>query len=186
MSHPLIPELAAQQIQLFTLAGELRYRCPDGAMTPAIKSAIAEQKIAIIAALEAEAAEYRHHSNRPADGAEPGTPPWPARRAAQWPDRETASLADFCLLLTPGDLPSAPFPFGGPWRVVVNAAKFLHSLQSAVRLGSKGPKGRTGALAADLRQLRAMLMERHGPVTERPAEPAGQREAAKATVDAFF
>lgn len=79
-----------------------------------------------------------------AKAAPPPSPvPWPAAAAA------------FTLLLTPDDLPSAPFRFEGC--TVTDRAKFLARLQADARRGPSGPRSRYGAAQADLVRLREML-----------------------------
>lgn len=74
--------------------------------------------------------------------------------AVEWP----AAAADFCLLLTPDDLP--PFPFRlNPWTVVQNASNFLRWLQADTRRGPSGPRAFYGALQRDLQDLQWFALE---------------------------
>lgn len=71
-----------------------------------------------------------------------------------WP----AALADFVLLLSPGDLPATPFEFGGPHCIVTDRRKFLTWLKSDVRRGAEGARARFGAIQTDIERLHGMLL----------------------------
>lgn len=74
------------------------------------------------------------------------TPPLP------WPH----DAADFCLLLTPDDLPEPPVPIS-PGVTLVNRERFLVWLKRDILLGEDSPRARWGALQRDLVRLRNML-----------------------------
>jgi hypothetical protein len=81
----------------------------------------------------------------------------PPTRLPDWPAGVCAA-ADFALLLTVDDLPPAPFTFGRGV-TVVDAEKFLTSIQADVRRGRLGPRAKPAVLHAELLRLRDLLTE---------------------------
>lgn len=88
--------------------------------------------------------------------------------AVEWP----GAAADFCLLLTPDDLPPVPFRLNG-WTQVTDAEKLLRSLRADILRGPTGPRAFYGALQADLLALQRFALTVDGRDTTAPA--AGQR-----------
>ena len=70
-----------------------------------------------------------------------------------WP----AALADFVLLLVPGDLPAPPFLIT-PAVQIVSRERFLNWLKADIYRGPTGPRARWGALQSDLQRLRDLLL----------------------------
>ena len=69
---------------------------------------------------------------------------------------DVVALANAGLLLSPDNLPAAPFDFG-PAAVVVDASKFLASIKADIQCGPAGPRAMYGAIQADLQRLRELL-----------------------------
>ena len=82
-----------------------------------------------------------------------------ARHCSDLPVPWPGDAADFCLLLTPDDLPEVPFDFS-PGIMVMDAGKFLTWLKRDIKLGENSPRAVTGALQRDLVRLRELLIKR--------------------------
>jgi hypothetical protein len=94
--------------------------------------------------------------------AEPAKHPWPG------------TLADWTMLLTPGDLPER-FTLR-PAVEVVDPTRFLAALKADIRRGPSAPRARYGALQADLGALRRVLLG--GPTEETASRmPQNRRKA---------
>lgn len=160
----LLSGFAAADIRLSVSEGKLLVDAPAGCLTDELRATLSNRKADLIAAISEIAAKRNGgQAIHPWQASAPlPAPPKPPPTA--WPDADTAAAADLCLLLTPDDLPPAPFQFGGRWCVVVSRERFLAALQSDVKAGPRGPRAKTGALYADLRRLRTMLLD-----TPRPA-----------------
>ncbi|MCR9293451.1 MAG: hypothetical protein NXI32_12075 [bacterium] len=74
--------------------------------------------------------------------------------SVEWP----AAAADFCLLLTPEDLPPVPFMLNA-WTEVRDADKKLRSLRADIIRGPNSPRAFYGALQADLLELRRFVLK---------------------------
>lgn len=96
--------------------------------------------------LDRDAAEFEFGSYEP-------TPPLPV---TYWP-AGVGKRADFAMLLTAEDLPTAPFEVSRG-RVVVNPEKFLRALQADVKHGANGPRARTGVLHDELLLLHEIVL----------------------------
>lgn len=70
---------------------------------------------------------------------------------------DVAAAVDFVLLLSPDDLPAAPFEFE-PGRTIVDREKFLRSIQDDVRMGQHGPRAVAGVLHQDLLAIRSLVV----------------------------
>jgi hypothetical protein len=91
-----------------------------------------------------------------------GAAPAPRPRSAvpvvvEWP----GAAADFCLLLTPGDLPPVPFALNG-WTTITDTAKFLRWLRGDIAAGPSGPRAFYGALQTDLLALQRFVLQAAG------------------------
>jgi len=175
----LLLDLGRLGIRLEADGERLRY-CPRSALTPDVLGRLKAHKADLLAILrpapdltpvnqsdatavpwgsaDAPGPMVDDFAGEPADETElvaerqrPNKP-----RGGDWP-ADVAAAADFALLLTPDDLPATPFDFGGPHCIVVDAGKFLRSLQADVRRGPAGPRSMYGAIQGDLRRLRGML-----------------------------
>ena len=130
----LLVDLKRRGIELVADGDKLRYR-PQSRMTPDLVRRLSDHKPALLALIGQPEAHDRCERH-------------------DWP----AAVADFVLLLTPDDLPATPFAFGGPHCVVVDRCKFLTSLRADIGRGPSGPRAIRGAMQADLRQLRDLLI----------------------------
>ena len=72
--------------------------------------------------------------------------------------RDPGAAADFVLLLTPDDLPEAPFNLNA-WTEVRDAAKMLRSLRADILRGPTGPRAFYGALQRDLQDVQRFALQ---------------------------
>jgi hypothetical protein len=166
----LLDGLRARGVSLVAAGDRLRWH-PREALTAAEVAALRRHKSELLAMLSAPAAPFA--SNRPdqpdqpdqraraihlADLPAPSAPtPLPETPAAT----ELVELADW-FAANAGRLPQEPFGLvpgrRSGWAVWVQSpARFYAALQTDLAAGPSAARARTGALAADLRRLRALV-----------------------------
>jgi len=168
VASELLSSLRRRGVDLTPAGPQIRINAPAGVLTDNDRRLIRVHKPALLAALLA--------MDEPSGERQP---------QKQWADSQVAAAADFVLLLTTSDLDILTPPLEiqnseiqfSTWSKISNRRKFLASLQADVRLGPAGPRGRTGAIQADLLRLRTRLLTaaaEPAPAITLPAGPAAQ------------
>lgn len=146
----LIVDLDRAGVQELVAEGDtLRFR-PRSALTPDLAERLRLHKPGLLTILRAaEAPDGAPVAGACHDAEAADCVPWPA------------ALADWALLLAPGDLPERFTLRQGV--EVVDPAQFLASLRRDIRRGPSGPRARHGALQRDVADLRRILIGRGEP-----------------------
>ena len=157
----VLTECHRRGIVLWATDVGIKCRAPKGSMTTELQTAVSSHRDNLRRLLV--------HAAPTASVDAPALPP-PVPSASRdqvvidWPP-DVGAAANFVMLLTVDDLPPAPFEFGPGCRIV-DATKFLASLQTDVRCGPRGPRNRFGAVQSDLRRLRDLLLYAHSLAIE--------------------
>jgi len=150
----LLTDCNAHGIRLTLSDGHgLEIDAPQGALTPELLARLKAYKTELLALL-ASGPQDTHGDAGQALAAVAA----PRRRSAvpvavEWP----AAAADFCLLLTPDDLPPVPFKLNA-WTEVRDAGKRLRWLRADILRGPNGPRAFYGALQRDLQDLQRFVL----------------------------
>jgi hypothetical protein len=139
-------------IELVPTVRGVKCLAPAGTMTKDLKAVIVAKRDEIRELLLQEASPDDLAAEIDFDTSEP-IPPSPAT----WP-ADVGALADFVMLLSVQDLPTAPFELDSG-RTVVDTSKFLRSLHGDVRCGADGPRAKLGSLQSDLQLVRNLLLD---------------------------
>jgi hypothetical protein len=145
----VIADCRRRGIMLSSAGPGVKCTAPKGVMTPDLAAAVKVNRDDIRRLLLAEAERTRDSTSIGFGRGGQRT-----QASTEWP-ASTGAAIDYVLLLTPEDMPPAPFDLR-QGSVVVDAGKFLRAVQADIRTGPRGP--RAGTVHDDVQRLRDLAL----------------------------